>query len=370
MPHIVTLVGGSPWGFRLVGGSDFHASLAISKVTPGGKAEKAGLNPGDVILEINNNDATVLSHLEAQNHVKSSTSTLSLKIENANSQRSVNSSPPKPQQSSYQPSSVPASKPSYTSTVNIPNKQNTWQPTQTKPVTQDRNEDFLPPPPPPASSLRQQTNEVSPPDDLPPPPRSVTVPVTLSNAGGGTQELLCEGCHKQIRGPYLTAQGKNWHPEEFVCSSPNCRRPLKDCGFIEEKGGRYCSGCYERYFAQSCGKCNKKIVGEVMHALNQVWHVTCFVCTACQKPFRDGVFHMENDKPYCVEDFNRLFSTMCKGCGYPIDAGDHYVEAIKAQWHESCFTCTVCHCDLKNAGFYAVNDKPVCSNHKNARLPA
>lgn len=33
MPRVVTLVGGSPWGFRLVGGSDFHANLAISKVS-------------------------------------------------------------------------------------------------------------------------------------------------------------------------------------------------------------------------------------------------------------------------------------------------------------------------------------------------
>ena len=32
MPRIVTLSGGSPWGFRLVGGCDFHANLAISKV--------------------------------------------------------------------------------------------------------------------------------------------------------------------------------------------------------------------------------------------------------------------------------------------------------------------------------------------------
>ena len=33
MKRTVTLNGGSPWGFRLIGGSDFHASLAISKVS-------------------------------------------------------------------------------------------------------------------------------------------------------------------------------------------------------------------------------------------------------------------------------------------------------------------------------------------------
>ena len=33
MARNVTLNGGSPWGFRLVGGRDFHATLAISKVS-------------------------------------------------------------------------------------------------------------------------------------------------------------------------------------------------------------------------------------------------------------------------------------------------------------------------------------------------
>jgi len=34
------------------------------------------------------------------------------------------------------------------------------------------------------------------------------------------------------------------------------------------------------------------------------------------------------------------------------------------------FVFQVCHIDLRNSGFFAVNEKPVCSNHKNARLPA
>ena len=32
IPRTVTLNGGGPWGFRLIGGVDFHSSLAISKV--------------------------------------------------------------------------------------------------------------------------------------------------------------------------------------------------------------------------------------------------------------------------------------------------------------------------------------------------
>ena len=47
----------------------------------GGKAESAGLKPGDIILKINSNDAGNLTHIDAQNQVKTSKTTLSLTIE-------------------------------------------------------------------------------------------------------------------------------------------------------------------------------------------------------------------------------------------------------------------------------------------------
>uniref|UniRef100_H2YS36 Uncharacterized protein n=1 Tax=Ciona savignyi TaxID=51511 RepID=H2YS36_CIOSA len=402
MTRFVTLVGGSPWGFRLVGGSDFRASLAISKITPGGKADNAGLQPGDVIMAINGNNTSQCTHLDAQNLVKSSQNTLTLKLihhnllltkvlpmhsyadpRSPNDQRSPDAvAPPK--------GAVPVPKPTtFKITATIPSvgslfptflltcpHNKPWQPSSTKSPTSGAD-DSLPPPPPPSinqkcfaettEDFRCSTVLSDPPKpDFPPPP-TVTVPVSKPTSENGP-ELYCEGCKQQIRGPYLTAQGKNWHPDEFVCASPNCGRPLQNVGFIEEKGQRYCSDCYEKYFAHSCAKCHKKIVGVMMHALNQTWHVTCFVCTSCNQPFRDGVFHLEHDKPYCVADYNKQFGTLCKGCGFAIEAGDHFVEAIKSQWHESCFTCAVCHIDLKNAGFYSVNNKPVCSNHKNARL--
>ena len=40
---------------------------------------------------------------------------------------------------------------------------------------------------------------------------------------------------------------------------------------------------------------------DVMHALNQTWHMQCFVCATCGKTFQDGIFHWQNEKPYCVD---------------------------------------------------------------------
>ncbi|XP_055381011.1 golgin subfamily A member 6-like protein 1 isoform X2 [Condylostylus longicornis] len=55
----------SPWGFRLVGGSDYDYPLTVVKVTPDSIAEKAGLQVGDIIVRINDISASPLTHNEA-----------------------------------------------------------------------------------------------------------------------------------------------------------------------------------------------------------------------------------------------------------------------------------------------------------------
>lgn len=61
------------------------------------------------------------------------------------------------------------------------------------------------------------------------------------------------------RGPFITALGKIWCPDHFVCVSQDCRRPLQDIGFVEEKGELYCEYCFEKYLAPPCNNCNAKI---------------------------------------------------------------------------------------------------------------
>ncbi|PWA20106.1 hypothetical protein CCH79_00017691 [Gambusia affinis] len=101
----------------------------------------------------------------------------------------------------------------------------------------------------------------------------------------------------QQRGPFLVALGRSWHPEEFNCHY--CHVSLADVSFVEEQNNVYCENCYEEFFAPTCARCNTKIMGEVMHALRQTWHTTCFVCAACGKPFGNSLFHMEDGEPYC-----------------------------------------------------------------------
>ncbi|XP_016301911.1 PDZ and LIM domain protein 3-like isoform X2 [Sinocyclocheilus anshuiensis] len=81
MPQNVVLDGPAPWGFRLSGGKDFNQPLTITRVTPGSKASRVNLCPGDIILAIQGASTDGMTHAEAQNKIKDSTNQLFLKIE-------------------------------------------------------------------------------------------------------------------------------------------------------------------------------------------------------------------------------------------------------------------------------------------------
>ncbi|XP_054489137.1 PDZ and LIM domain protein 5 isoform X2 [Agelaius phoeniceus] len=177
----------------------------------------------------------------------------------------------------------------------------------------------------------------------------------------GKRTPMCAHCNQVIRGPFLVALGKSWHPEEFNCA--HCKTSMAYIGFVEEKGMLYCEVCYEKFFAPECSKCQRKILGEVINALKQTWHVSCFVCVACHNPIRNNVFHLEDGDPYCETDYYALFGTMCHGCEFPIEAGDRFLEALGHTWHDTCFVCSVCSDSLEGQTFFSKKDKPLCKKH-------
>ncbi|XP_018425445.1 PREDICTED: LIM domain-binding protein 3 isoform X1 [Nanorana parkeri] len=217
-----------------------------------------------------------------------------------------------------------------------------------------------PPPPAPITTTSYTPQPVShPPSQA---PRGLIQRAERFPASSRT--ALCAHCNSIIRGPFLVAMGRSWHPEEFNCA--HCKTSLADVSFVEEQKGVYCERCYEQFFAPTCARCKTKIMGEVMHALRQTWHTTCFVCAACRKPFGNSLFHMEDGEPYCEKDYVALFSTKCHGCDFPVEAGDKFIEALGHTWHDSCFICAVCHVNLEGQPFYSKKDKPLCKKHAHA----
>ncbi|KAF2982853.1 hypothetical protein EK904_005788 [Melospiza melodia maxima] len=109
MAYSVTLNGPGPWGFRLQGGKDFNMPLTISRsfddcsryktvipvnkggfeifpsdnveITPGSKAAQSQMNPGDLVVAIDGVNTDSMTHLEAQNKIKSASHNLSLTLQ-------------------------------------------------------------------------------------------------------------------------------------------------------------------------------------------------------------------------------------------------------------------------------------------------
>lgn len=174
---------------------------------------------------------------------------------------------------------------------------------------------------------------------------------------------ICGSCACQIRGPFVTALGRTWCPAHFLCVNQSCRRELMDIGFVEEKGDLYCEYCFEQFLAPPCSKCNGKIKGDCLNAIGRKFHPECFKCTYCGKLFGNNPFFLEEGEPYCEADWNELFTTKCFACGFPVEAGDRWVEALNNNYHSQCFNCTYCKKNLEGQSFFAKGGRPFCKNH-------
>ncbi|XP_047209482.1 PDZ and LIM domain protein 7 isoform X2 [Girardinichthys multiradiatus] len=416
--YTVTLSGPAPWGFRLQGGKDFSMPLTVSRLTPGGKAAQAGVGVGDWVVSICDADAEDMTHVEAQNKIRAATDSLTLTLSRAfkgGEERKDSCSPASVQPKySFAPSTAinkmarpftaggastnsgPVIKPvAYTPKLNTAHSpglasteqpQNGLEPTPSsaRTLTADK---------PDGSKTAAATAGTSGPSCRPPwvtdpnfadryrPDKTSTVvtqhqqPAQLTPKQNRSSILqaaqqapedsgrtpVCGACNKIIRGRYLVALGRSWHPEEFTCSQ--CKAVLEEGGFFEERGSVYCTKCHDNRYAPNCAKCKKKITGEIMHALKMTYHVQCFKCAACKNPIRNQAFYMEEGEPYCERDYEKMFGTKCHGCDFKIDAGDRFLEALGYSWHDTCFVCALCQINLEGKTFYSRKDKPLCKGH-------
>ena len=58
--------------------------------------------------------------------------------------------------------------------------------------------------------------------------------------------------------------------------------------------------------------------GRQITAMGKPWHPECFTCTICVKPLTPESYKEHAGKPYCEDDYHKLFSPKCGGCALPI----------------------------------------------------
>lgn len=61
----------------------------------------------------------------------------------------------------------------------------------------------------------------------------------------------------------VTAMGRTWHPEHFVCT--HCQEEIGSRNFFEREGQPYCETDYHNLFSPRCYYCNGPIL-DVSHS--------------------------------------------------------------------------------------------------------
>uniref|UniRef100_A0A8B9LJE5 Transforming growth factor beta 1 induced transcript 1 n=1 Tax=Astyanax mexicanus TaxID=7994 RepID=A0A8B9LJE5_ASTMX len=169
----------------------------------------------------------------------------------------------------------------------------------------------------------------------------------------------CSACQKPVVGQVVTALGRVWHPEHFVCSECECE--LGNRNFFEKDGRPYCEPDYFSLYSPHCAQCNKPILNKMVTALDKNWHPECFCCVKCSRTFGDEGFHDREGKQYCQQCFLALFASRCQGCSQPIM--ENYISALNSLWHPQCFVCRECFSPFVNGSFFEHEGQPLCEAH-------
>ncbi|XP_061324301.1 actin-binding LIM protein 2 isoform X9 [Pezoporus flaviventris] len=190
-----------------------------------------------------------------------------------------------------------------------------------------------------------------------------------------TTAILCNTCGNPCKGEVLRVQNKYFHIKCFVCKACGC--DLAQGGFFVRQGDYICTLDYQRLYGTRCFSCDEFIEGEVVSALGKTYHPDCFVCAVCRLPFPAGDRVTFNGKECICQKCSLPPSSStgsfpvqnlrnCGGCGSEIKNGQSLV-ALDKHWHLGCFKCNTCG-KLLNAEYISKDGVPYCETDYHAKF--
>lgn len=148
----------------------------------------------------------------------------------------------------------------------------------------------------------------------------------------------CGKCKKPIFGEYITINGQRMHAEHYKCEACGCDFTNGDCHEFDDK--LYCAEDFRKLIKSICFGCRKPIAGRSLTAMGRVWHPEHFVCAHCHSPFPSSNFFENDGKPYCDLHYAQLFAQECAKCERPIIGTALY--ALDKYWHAEHYMCHQC----------------------------
>ncbi|XP_061585241.1 PDZ and LIM domain protein 5a isoform X4 [Cololabis saira] len=370
--YSVTLLTPAPWGFRLQGGKDFNMPLTISRLTDGGKAAKAGIAVGDLVLSIDGISTDGMNHLEAQNKIKNCSGNLSLTLQKdfsgpkpppvATKTSTFSQVTKKPQ---LQPPRVPRKHVVETdihfyhvpthgdaSRKRIMEDTEDWRPrtgtTQSKSfriLAQITGTDNVQTE---ETDTAKKTNEEpqlnthesavvktmikGPASNHGQTPRTGLITPSFGIKGNGIADVP--------RGPVPVRPAPQPHP--------------KDEDTLVQMAEHIPAGTR----TPMCGNCNMVIRGPFLVAMGKSWHKEEFNCAHCRSSLSDTGFVEEKGSVYCEHCYEDFLAPTCSRCQDKV-LGE-VINALKQTWHAYCFLCAACQQPIRNNTFHLEDGEPYC----------
>jgi paxillin len=116
----------------------------------------------------------------------------------------------------------------------------------------------------------------------------------------------CLGCKQIIVDTYIQALGGHYHKNCFVCQE--CSQPFLTGSFYEHDHQPLCELHYHQRRGSLCSSCQKPIGGRCITAMGRKYHIEHFICSYCTRQLQNGTFKEYQNKPYCHPCFVKLFA--------------------------------------------------------------
>ncbi|NWU72116.1 LPXN protein, partial [Pterocles burchelli] len=115
----------------------------------------------------------------------------------------------------------------------------------------------------------------------------------------------CHGCERPVTDNYLSALRGVWHPECFVCAE--CMSGFTSGSFFELEGRPYCELHFHQRQGSICHGCSRPVTGRCVTAAGRKYHPEHFICAYCLGQLQKGTFREHGDKMYCHACHDKLF---------------------------------------------------------------
>uniref|UniRef100_A0A8D1P135 PDZ and LIM domain protein 4 n=4 Tax=Sus scrofa TaxID=9823 RepID=A0A8D1P135_PIG len=303
MPHSVTLRGPSPWGFRLVGGRDFSVPLTISRVHAGSKAAQAALCPGDLIQAINGESTELMTHLEAQNRIKGCHDHLTLSVSRPES-RSWPSTPEENKAQAHRIHIDPEAQDGSPATSRRPSAAGTGPEDGRSGLGSPYGQSPRLPAPHNGSSseapmlAQMSTLHVSPPHSIDPARGLQRSRDCGVDLGSEVYRMLQEPAEPMAAEPKQS--GSFRYLQGMLEAGESGERPgpagPRNLKPPASKLGAPLSGLQG---LPECTRCGHGIVGTIVKARDKLYHPECFMCSDCGLNLKQRGYFFLDERLYC-----------------------------------------------------------------------